>query len=96
MEVLLTVETMSGWLHKYKFYNLTFFFTIDFFFNSNAIGPVVGLWLLYVEGNSQQSSETPLLLLLYGGVGISVGLWLWGRRVIQTVGEDLTEITPST
>lgn len=63
---------------------------------SNAIGPLVTLWLIYTEGNVQQKAETPIYILLYGGFGISVGLWLWGRRVIQTIGEDLTTITPST
>lgn len=34
--------------------------------------------------------------MLYGGIGISVGLWLWGRKVIKTIGSDLTKIVPST
>ncbi|CAG9771968.1 unnamed protein product [Ceutorhynchus assimilis] len=63
---------------------------------SNAIGPLITLWLIYSEGSVAQKSETPLYILLYGGAGISVGLWLWGRRVIETIGEDLTTITPST
>ncbi|XP_069682380.1 sodium-dependent phosphate transporter 1-B [Periplaneta americana] len=63
---------------------------------SNAIGPLIALWLIYKDGSVQQQSETPLYILLYGGVGISIGLWLWGRRVIQTIGEDLTKITAST
>jgi sodium-dependent phosphate transporter len=63
---------------------------------SNAIGPLIALWMIYVEGTVLQKSETPLSILLYGGVGISVGLWLWGRRVIETVGTDLTKITPAT
>ncbi|XP_066257141.1 sodium-dependent phosphate transporter 2 [Euwallacea similis] len=63
---------------------------------SNAIGPLITLWLIFSEGTVAQKSETPLFILLYGGLGISVGLWLWGRRVIQTIGEDLTTITPST
>lgn len=63
---------------------------------SNAIGPLITLWLIYTEGTVHQKSETPLYILLYGGFGIAVGLWLWGRRVIQTIGEDLTTITPST
>ncbi|KAF4526164.1 hypothetical protein B566_EDAN008200 [Ephemera danica] len=63
---------------------------------SNAIGPLIALWLIYKEGTVQQTTETPLSILLYGGIGISLGLWIWGRRVIQTIGEDLTQITPST
>ncbi|XP_054273234.1 sodium-dependent phosphate transporter 2 isoform X2 [Macrosteles quadrilineatus] len=63
---------------------------------SNAIGPLVAVWLVFTEGSVQQKAPTPLYILLYGGVGISVGLWLWGRRVIETIGEDLTKITAST
>ncbi|XP_061713299.1 sodium-dependent phosphate transporter 1 [Cydia pomonella] len=63
---------------------------------SNAIGPLVALWLLYSEGGTHARAETPLAILVFGGVGIALGLWLWGRRVIQTVGEDLTNITPDT
>lgn len=63
---------------------------------SNAIGPLIGLWAVYAEGNAKQEAETPILILLYGGFGISAGLWIWGRRVIQTLGKDLARITPTT
>ncbi|XP_017272591.1 sodium-dependent phosphate transporter 1-A [Kryptolebias marmoratus] len=62
---------------------------------SNAIGPLVALWLLYESGSVVSTAPTPIWLLLYGGVGICAGLWVWGRRVIQTMGKDLTPITPS-
>lgn len=62
---------------------------------SNAIGPLVALWLIYQQGGVLQNASTPVWLLLYGGVGICAGLWVWGRRVIQTMGKDLTPITPS-
>ncbi|XP_006859981.1 PREDICTED: sodium-dependent phosphate transporter 2 [Chrysochloris asiatica] len=62
---------------------------------SNAIGPLVALWLIYEQGGVLQEAATPVWLLLYGGVGICTGLWVWGRRVIQTMGKDLTPITPS-
>ncbi|XP_036383264.1 sodium-dependent phosphate transporter 1-B-like isoform X2 [Megalops cyprinoides] len=62
---------------------------------SNAIGPLVALWLVYITGSVTSSAPTPIWLLLYGGVGICAGLWVWGRRVIQTMGKDLTPITPS-
>lgn len=66
-----------------------------FFPPSNAIGPLVALWLIYEQGAVLQEAATPVWLLFYGGVGICTGLWVWGRRVIQTMGKDLTPITPS-
>ncbi|XP_062934286.1 sodium-dependent phosphate transporter 1 [Cynocephalus volans] len=62
---------------------------------SNAIGPLVALYLVYDTGDVSSKVATPIWLLLYGGVGICIGLWVWGRRVIQTMGKDLTSITPS-
>ncbi|XP_034047765.1 sodium-dependent phosphate transporter 1-B [Thalassophryne amazonica] len=62
---------------------------------SNAIGPLVALWLVYESSSVTSNEQTPTWLLLYGGVGICAGLWVWGRRVIQTMGKDLTPITPS-
>ncbi|XP_039263384.2 sodium-dependent phosphate transporter 1-A-like [Styela clava] len=62
---------------------------------SNAIGPLIALWLIYHSGNVVQKAATPWYLLLYGGLGIIAGLWILGRRVIRTIGSDLTKITPS-
>lgn len=62
---------------------------------SNAIGPLVALWLVYETKDVTSKAATPIWLLLYGGIGICIGLWVWGRRVIQTMGKDLTPITPS-
>ncbi|CAL8096316.1 unnamed protein product [Calicophoron daubneyi] len=62
---------------------------------SNAIGPLIGLWIVGTTQIVNSSMTTPIWILFYGGLGISVGLWVWGRRVIQTIGEDLTTITPS-
>ncbi|XP_029161276.1 sodium-dependent phosphate transporter 2 [Nylanderia fulva] len=63
---------------------------------SNAIGPLIALWAVYAEGSAKQEAETSMLILLYGGLGISTGLWVWGRRVIRTLGQDLARITPMT
>ncbi|XP_067644953.1 sodium-dependent phosphate transporter 2 isoform X2 [Eurosta solidaginis] len=63
---------------------------------SNAIGPLIALYMIYKEGSVMQKAESPIYILIYGGIGISVGLWLWGRRVIETIGNDLTKITSST
>ncbi|XP_074593540.1 na[+]-dependent inorganic phosphate cotransporter type III [Brevipalpus obovatus] len=63
---------------------------------SNAIGPLIAVVLIWTSGDVFQRAPTPYWLMLYGGVGISVGLIVWGRRVIKTIGSDLTSITPST
>jgi len=62
---------------------------------SNAIGPLIGLYLIYQDQKIVDKSATPEWILFYGGVGISVGLWVLGRKVIKTIGEDLTKITAS-
>jgi len=67
-------------------------------FCSNAIGPLVSIWTIGTSVNNQlaAAAPAPLWILFYGGVGISIGLWIWGRRVIKTMGQDLAKITPST
>ncbi|XP_046357090.2 sodium-dependent phosphate transporter 1-A-like isoform X1 [Haliotis rufescens] len=62
---------------------------------SNAIGPVVALWMISIDGTVSQKAATPVWILLYGGVGISIGLCVLGRRVMKTMGEDLSKVTPS-
>jgi sodium-dependent phosphate transporter len=61
---------------------------------SNTIGPLVAVWLVFTTGSVDQKAETPLYILLYGGLGMVIGLWIWGRRVIETIGSELTNITP--
>jgi phosphate/sulfate permease len=65
-------------------------------FCSNAIGPLVSIWVVAESNSVASKASAPLWILFYGGVGISIGLWVWGRRVIETMGENLAKITPST
>ncbi|OQV17496.1 Sodium-dependent phosphate transporter 1-A [Hypsibius exemplaris] len=62
---------------------------------SNAIGPLVAIWVIFSNGSVPEQTSTPLWLLLFGGFGISVGLCVLGRKVIETVGSSLAVIIPS-
>ncbi len=62
---------------------------------ANAIGPAAAVISALTESTVGEETAVPTWLLLFGGVGIVVGLAVFGRKVIQTVGQDITEITPS-
>ena len=63
---------------------------------ANAIGPVAAV-VSIVQSGGEVASEAalPLWVLFLGGVGIVVGLVMYGKRVIETVGNQITELTPS-
>ncbi|CBY31957.1 unnamed protein product [Oikopleura dioica] len=59
----------------------------------NSIGPVLALWSAFSAGNLLFGKDP--FIIAYGCFGIIIGLWVLGRRVIETVGEDIAEITPA-
>lgn len=62
---------------------------------ANAIGPAAAVIASITENSVADQTSIPLWLLLTGGVGIVLGLAVFGRKVISTVGQKITEITPS-
>jgi PiT family inorganic phosphate transporter len=63
---------------------------------ANAIGPVAAVVSIVNSGGQiGQSSSLPVWVLLLGAIGIVLGLAMLGRRVIATVGKNITELTPS-
>ena len=62
----------------------------------NCVGPLVKIWYLYHLTHLTQSTESHMYgILLWGGIGISVGLVLYGERVIVTMGTKMTKMTSS-
>ena len=62
---------------------------------ANAVGPMAAVISIANEGVVSQKSAMPAWILLVGGVGIVLGLAMYGKNVIATVGEKITELTPS-
>ncbi|MCZ6579204.1 MAG: inorganic phosphate transporter [Gammaproteobacteria bacterium] len=62
---------------------------------ANAVGPMAAVISIANEGVVTQNSPMPVWVLLVGGVGIVLGLAMYGKKVIATVGQNITELTPS-
>ena len=62
---------------------------------ANAIGPLAAVISIAQSGEIGAKSATPIWVLILGGGGIVVGLATYGRHVIATVGEKITQLTPS-
>ena len=63
---------------------------------ANAVGPLAAIAsVIQSGGNIASQSVMPWWILLLGGVGIISGLAMLGYRVIETVGKNITELTPS-
>jgi len=63
---------------------------------ANAIGPVAAVVSIVTSGGDiAGKSALSLWVLLLGGSGIVLGLVMYGKKVIATVGNNITELTPS-
>ena len=62
---------------------------------ANAIGPLAAVIGIATTGNVAADSPLPIWVLVIGGGGIVIGLATYGKRVIATVGEKITQLTPS-
>ena len=62
---------------------------------ANAIGPIAAVISVAQTGEISAMSALPIWVLVLGGGGIVIGLATYGRRVIATVGNKITQLTPS-
>ncbi|AGH82454.1 phosphate transporter [Psychromonas sp. CNPT3] len=63
---------------------------------ANAIGPLAAV-VSIVSQNGEITKQAPLAwwILPLGGVGIVLGLAIFGKRVMATIGSGITHLTPS-
>jgi PiT family inorganic phosphate transporter len=62
---------------------------------ANAIGPLATVFQVVREGTAGAQAPVEPWMLVVGGVGIVAGLATMGYRVMDTVGRNITELTPS-
>jgi PiT family inorganic phosphate transporter len=61
---------------------------------ANAIGPLAAIFSVVKTKCVVLCVEVPLWMLLIGGIAVGGGLLAFGTRVMDTIGKNITEITP--
>jgi PiT family inorganic phosphate transporter len=61
----------------------------------NAVAPFATIIEIARTGVVGDMVEVPIWILVLGGIGITIGVMTWGKKVIQTIGKNITDITPS-
>ncbi|MCP5281441.1 MAG: inorganic phosphate transporter [Rhodoferax sp.] len=59
---------------------------------ANAVGPLAAINEAVLQGAVAAKAAIPLWVLMVGAIGISLGLALYGPRLIKTVGTGITEL----
>lgn len=62
---------------------------------ANAIGPLAAIVDILESGTIVPGVSIPIWLIAIGAIGIVIGLGTWGYKVIYTIGNKITEITPT-
>ena len=61
---------------------------------ANAVGPLAAILNSAESGTLQAEVGVPFWVMLIGAVGISLGLFLYGPRIVRIVGEQITKMNP--
>ncbi|NVM21602.1 MAG: inorganic phosphate transporter [Desulfobacterales bacterium] len=61
---------------------------------ANAVGPLATIFSVVKTKSVSLQVEVPFWMLLGGGIAVGGGLWAFGTRVMETIGKDITQITP--
>ena len=61
---------------------------------ANAVGPLAAIYRAAQSGIVADSVIAPFWIMLVGAGGISLGLLLFGRRIVEMVGKDITRLNP--
>lgn len=59
---------------------------------ANAVGPLAGINEAIMQGGVAAKASIPFWVMAVGAIGISLGLALYGPKLIRTVGSEITEL----
>lgn len=61
---------------------------------ANAIGPLAAILSTVQSGDIASKVEVPIWIMMIGAFGISLGLFLYGPKLIRMVGDQITKMNP--
>lgn len=61
---------------------------------ANAVGPLAAIFSVVKTKSVALQMEVPFWMLFAGGIAVGGGLIAFGRRVMETIGKNITEMTP--
>ncbi len=61
---------------------------------ANAVGPLAAIFSVVQTKAVALKVEVPFWMLLGGGIAVGGGLLAFGKKVMDTIGKNITEITP--
>jgi len=59
---------------------------------ANAVGPLAGIYDALANTTISTKASIPIWVMVIGAIGISLGLALYGPKLIKTVGSEITEL----
>jgi PiT family inorganic phosphate transporter len=59
---------------------------------ANSVGPLAAISDALTTGGISSKASIPLWVMMVGAIGISLGLALYGPKLIRTVGSEITEL----
>jgi PiT family inorganic phosphate transporter len=59
---------------------------------ANAVGPLAGIYDALANATVSTKASIPVWVMVIGALGISLGLALYGPKLIKTVGSEITEL----
>jgi phosphate/sulfate permease len=62
---------------------------------ANAVGPLSAVWATYHSGEVDTESDTPVWILVIGGLMLGLGFWFMGYHIMKALGNKITQMSPT-